>query len=141
MEPHLDAVSIYDGPEIFLRQFVRIPERARNLFAAYWCVTEVLNGDFDQFYLNSTGVLAPEAAVAFDEIGLPHLGRLVMKAAVLGLEYPRDRDERQERLHEVRKGADSSAPCASLDQEFYGLLATEGGGWEKAADAYAASVH
>jgi hypothetical protein len=87
-------------------------------------------------------VLAPEAAAAFDEIGLPHLARLVAKAmAVLGSEYPRDRDERQARLNELSTGADSSAPFASLDEEFYGLLAKEGGGWEKAADAYAASMH
>jgi len=56
-------------------------ERARTLFAAYWCVTEVSN-----------------------------------------------RDERQARLDEVRTGADSSAPFESLDEEFYDLLATEGGG-------------
>jgi hypothetical protein len=115
MEFYIDAASIYDGAEIFLRQFVRVPRRARNLFAAHWCVAVVSNGGFDQFFFNSTGVLAPAAAAALDEIGLPHLARLVAKAmAVLGSEYPRARDERQARLNELGTGADSSVPFVSL---------------------------
>ncbi len=143
LEPFADSISIYDGSEIFLRQFVRVPERPRNLFVAHWCVAEVSNGGFHQFFFNSTGVLAPEAAAAFNAMGLPQLGRLVTSAmAVLGSEYPRDRDERQERLEALRPDDENSAArFESINEEFYKLLANEGGGWEKAADAYAASIH
>jgi Domain of unknown function (DUF4375) len=143
IEPFADDVSIFDGPEIFLRQFVRIPERARNLLAAHWCVAEVSNGGFHQFFFNSTGVLAPEAAAALNAMGLPLLGRLVATAmAVLGSDYPRDQDERQDRLDALcPDDEDSPAKFESMNEEFYQLLATEGGGWESAADSYAARIH
>jgi hypothetical protein len=42
---------------------------------------------------------------------LPQPGRLVVKAmAMLGVDYPRERAERQAPSDEVRRGADSSAP-------------------------------
>ena len=62
VEPHWERISIYDGGATFLRQFLTTPVRSRHLFAAHWCMSEVYNGGFHQFFHNSTGVLAPEAA-------------------------------------------------------------------------------
>ena len=51
--PIWDDVSIYDGPEVFLRGFAAAPRRARNLMVAHWCVSEVRNGGLGQFFSNS----------------------------------------------------------------------------------------
>ena len=139
LTPFAEGVSITDASEPFLREFALIPEIPRNLFAANWCVTEVCNGGFAQFFFNSTGVLGPEAAYAFEAIGLPLLKRTVLTAmAFFGDVYPRDRMERQDRLAEIQRYSDrGKGAFDSIDKEFYALLASEAGGWEVAADAYA----
>lgn len=65
VEPIWDTVSIYHGPKAFLEQFEAAPEASRTLFAAHWCQSEIDNGGLYQFFCNSTGVLALEAAEAF----------------------------------------------------------------------------
>ena len=134
-----DNISIYDGPETFLRDFAAAPRPNRNLFAAHWCISEVCNGGFDQFFSNSTGVLAPEAAAALNAIGMPRLGSLVEQAlARFGGDYPRDRDKRQALLEHLRATSDlTNGPFERLDDQFYQLIGTEAGGWEDAADNYA----
>lgn len=133
ISPHWKRVSIYDGGETFLREFVRTPEVQRNLLAAHWCQSEVMNGGFWQFFFNSTGVLAPEAARAFEAIGLPRLGALVRGAmALFGDEYPRDRAARRRRLEEP-------IFLREMDEEFFRMWKIENGGWLAAANAYAAT--
>ena len=100
------------------------------MFAAHFCQSEVCNGGFDQFFWNSTGVLAPEAVEGFRQIGQSQVAALVESAMeLLGSPYPRDRDERQERLSHVPKPS-----LDSLDQKFFSLIESEAGGFEKAAD-------
>ena len=136
-----DQVSIYDGPEVFLNGFNASPRRARNLLAAHWCVSEVTNGGFTQFFSNSTGVLAPEAADAFSEIGLAELSRLVREAiAYFGPSYPRDRSKRQDILEVLVSNSDlRRGPFGVLDGKFDDLLSLDSGGWEVCANAYAAA--
>ena len=61
VEPISDKIEIYEGPEEFACAFAGVPRPAGLLFAAHFCQSEVCNGGFDQFFSNSTGVLAPEA--------------------------------------------------------------------------------
>jgi hypothetical protein len=139
--PVWDAVSIYDGPEVFLAQYAAAPEPSRVLLAAHWCQSEVCNGGFAQFFANSTGVLAPEAAAAFRAIGMAGAARVVEDAmACLGSPYPRDRDARDAALERLAATLDEDDDSAfdALDGEFYALHKREGGGFEAAADAYAA---
>jgi hypothetical protein len=138
LTPFADALSISAKSETLLREMAMIPQIPRNLFAANWCVAEVCNGGFEQFFFNSTGVLGPEAADAFEAIGLPLLSKAVLTAmSFFGDAYPRDRIERQDRLQEIQRRSDRENIFDSIDKEFYALLASEGGGWEVAADAYA----
>lgn len=89
-------MSIYDGPEAFLRRFTEIPEHSGHLLAAHWCSSEVYNGGFHQFFCNDTGVLAPEAVAGFEAVGMPRTAAVVAEAmARVGDPYPRDRERRQ----------------------------------------------
>ncbi len=95
VEPFMEVPNIYDGPDTFLSTFAKVPRPIGLVYAAHFCLSEVHNGGFLQFFKNSTGVLAPEALEGFRLIGMPELAS-VMKTAmdVLGPEYPRDREAR-----------------------------------------------
>jgi hypothetical protein len=91
-----EDVSIYDGAEVFLPAFRELPPHVGDLLAAHWILSEVANGGLLQFFLNPTGVLAPEAAQGFDRMGLSEVAELVRKAmAYFGATYPREMEERE----------------------------------------------
>ncbi|MGE0455343.1 MAG: DUF4375 domain-containing protein [Vicinamibacteria bacterium] len=133
-------MTIYDGPEEFLRQYERTPEAARTLLAAHWCQSEVCNGGFHQLFSNPTGVLAPEAAAGFQAIGLVNLAEVVRHAMdFFESGYPRDQEVRGAVLDEyAERNGEAWDPFEALNDRFFGLVAKEQGGWEVAADAYAA---
>lgn len=135
-----DDISIYDGPEIFLDQFNSAPEASRTLYAAHWCQSEVCNGGLHQFFGNSTGVLAPEAVLAYRTIHMRKLGAVVAKAMQwFGPQYPRERDMRVAGPYAYEMTyPDKWNPFEQLDDQFFDLIKSENGGFEAAADAYAA---
>ena len=137
--PICDSISIYDGPEEFLRQHHAVPRDLGLLFAAHWCQSEVRNGGFLQFFFNDTGVLAPEAAEAFRAIGLVDCAELMERAmAHLGSEYPRERDKRLEILGMSLAGDwPAESPFDALDDKFFELLPWQEDRFEIAADNYA----
>jgi uncharacterized protein DUF4375 len=99
IERAYDAVSIYDGVRVFQQQFGQLQPDVAKLLAVHWCVSEVCNGGFHQFFYNATGVLAPEAADAFEAFGMNHCAAIVRRAmARLGPGYPRRRLPRIIRL-------------------------------------------
>ncbi len=134
-----DEISIYDGEAIFLAQFSKANSKQQHLFAAHWCQSEIRNGGFHQFFWNSTGILAPEAALAFRAIGMPNTAALIEKAMLFfGSVYPRDRDKRITVLddHATRNPLNAD-PFYEMDDEFFKFLGEESGGFERAADRYA----
>ena len=132
VDPHWKRVSIYDGAAIFLREYERTPVAPRRLLAGHWCQSEVCNGGFLQFFFNTTGVLAPEAADAYEALGLAGLASCVRRAmATLGPDYPRERHRRIEAL-------EGRPALEDLNQEFFVLVDNENGGWIAVANAYAA---
>jgi hypothetical protein len=135
-----EAVSIYDGPVQFQREFAAVPAKAGNLFASHWCQTEVCNGGFRQFYTNSTGVLAPEAVEAFKELGMPGTAAVVAEAnSWFGYAYPRQRQTRELTLKaHATMHPGSSGPFEELEEKFFRLLSSENGGFERAVKAYLA---
>lgn len=141
IEPFWEEVSIYDGPDVFLDQLGKVPPHLATLLCGHWCQSEVYNGGFHQFFHNSTGVLAPEAVDAYRAIGMPELGGVVARAmSVFGPEYPRQREVRQKFLD--GRSPDSEAwddDFGALESEFFRLLQEESGGWDTAADRWAAS--
>jgi hypothetical protein len=102
VEPVWDAIDIYSGPDVFMQTFGSVPRASGLLFAAHFCQSEICNGGFQQFFGNSTGVLAAEAVEGFHEIGQHQVAALIEKAmSLFGSGYPRDRKERETRLEEV----------------------------------------
>jgi hypothetical protein len=138
VSPYWDKVDIYSDADAFLRTFAKVPEPAGHLLALHWCQSEVCNGGFHQFFTNSTGVLAPEAARGFRAINMSPIAILLEKAmAMFGTPYPRTREKRQQFLSSIPgKTRDEWDPCVALDRAFY-----EASGDDllyDAADAYAA---
>jgi hypothetical protein len=158
VEPIWDVINIYEGADIFLASFAKVPRPVGIVYAAHFCLSEVHNGGFLQFFKNSTGVLAPEALEGFRAIAMPQLASVVNEAMnVLGPEYPRDRDARCEAIlsasplsgEEIEKAfkeakklylayAKVAAPLPwdSLSEQVWQLAATENGDFGNAATKY-----
>ena len=140
VKPIWDTVSIYDGGDAFIQQYNAAPEVSRSLLAAHWTQSEVRNGGFDQYFSNSTGVLAPEAVSAFRTLGMPRSAALLERAmAFFDSPYPRERGEREYALEAAFEAAkdDDYDPFHDINDSFFDLLDTENGGFESAADKYA----
>ena len=117
-------VSIYDGPQTYLRQLIEFSREQGLLMAAFWCMSEVCNGGFHQFFSNPTGVLAPEAVRGFEFLGMAEASRIVAKAMErMGIPYPRDEEKRIQILAGLRPAGevpeDWGGPFQDLDQAFY----------------------
>jgi hypothetical protein len=83
-----DAEKLHEG----LREF---PQWVGDLVCVDWLVSEFQNGGLMQFFINSTGVLAPEAVSALRRIGLPQAAEALGTAVELfGSPYPRGKEER-----------------------------------------------
>jgi hypothetical protein len=162
IEPYWDIFDIYNGPEAFERSISGAPRSVTLLYAAHFCKSEVDNGGILQFFWNSTGILAPEAAEGYSLIGMPTLASLVSEAAaLLGSPYPRNRRDRWnamliasghpagecERIFEGKKDpyrafaeAVKTFPLDPLNQRFWQVAESESGGFEEAATRFAQSL-
>ena len=132
-----DALEIHEGPQRFLTDYSKLPALMQPVLTGAWCEFEVCNGGFRQFFLNSTGVLAPEAIEAFRAVGVPALASLVAEAsAVFGTAFPRDRETRCGVLegptqHEINRTLEA------LDKRFYAVLGNDTpNAWETAAQSW-----
>jgi hypothetical protein len=127
-----------DGHEAFLRLHRTVAREVGHLYAAHWCQSEVCNGGLYQFFFNTTGLLAPEAAEGFRAIGLTEwAGTLAQAMAFFGSPYPRERAERQKRLPGWRDSPrETWDPFSDLDER----CDEWSDRWDEAADAYATRV-
>jgi hypothetical protein len=133
VEPFCDVIDIYNGPAAFLDSITDIPHHAVLLYASSFCEQEVCNGGFDQFFSNSTGVLAPEALEGFIAIGQHEVADVLKEAmAALGSPYPRERNARHGVLQSIAKGH-----FQKVNRRFFDLIDKEAGGFTVAADNYA----
>lgn len=145
IEKAFDDVDTYNGPEPFSRGFEVLPKPVQHLLAAHWCWSEVNNGGLDQFFVNSTGVLAPEAVIGLRAIGLPEAADAVAAAiAMFGPDYPREQEKRDAILETMPHHRTESKfggvfrhvdAFDDLDTRFFS--ATEN--FAEVADAYAAA--
>lgn len=127
-----DAISVYDGPEVFLAQFRGTPRADQIVFAGYWLQAEILNGGLGQFFLNDTGVLAPEAVEACRTLGLPKLAAKIQEAMTwFGHPYPRKREAREAAMNQA-----DDDPFSELEDEVVDLIYEENSGLERAALKY-----
>jgi hypothetical protein len=145
IEPIWDSIDI-DSAELFQTTFERVPRELGLLYAAHFCQSEICNGGFTQFFSNSTGVLAPETVEGFMAIGQAKVANVVRRAmSTLGSPYLRDRAARWAALdglpgargHSRHRNIDLFRP---LEEDFYSLLRTDGGGFENAADGYVVAI-
>jgi uncharacterized protein DUF4375 len=144
VEPYWDSLNeSWDaGVDKFLSQMKHTPERARHLYAAHWCQSEVCNGGLYQFFYNTTGILAPEAAEGFEAIGFSELTTVVLEAMrYFGPVYPRERSPRLELLPvDARRKRQEWDPFIALDERFYDCIDSEKNFWERMADSYASGA-
>jgi hypothetical protein len=140
LEPYWDQIDIYGGPERFLATYSAVPAIVQTLFAAHFCESEVSNGGLHQFFMNPTGVLAPEAVAAFRRIDFAGTAAVLERAmAFFGTPYPRRQEDRAARL-DARPGATRAEwdPFVEHDEEFYASLGDEHQPFFQALDTLAA---
>lgn len=97
-------ISIYHGPEVYAECIRQLPSECVQLHAVHWYTSEAYNGGFDQFFFNSTGVVAKNALEGLKRIGAnEHHDLLVSAMSLLGGRYPAEQVVREGRLtDEVR---------------------------------------
>lgn len=141
--PIANEVDTDDRGVDFRARLARVPEPVGVLCAAHWCQAEVRAGGLHQFLGNPVGVLAPEAAAALETLGLAGAATVVREAlGFFGDPYPRDGDARERALEQwvEEHGPDAWDPFAALTDRLLDLLDTEAGGFEQAADRWAARL-
>jgi hypothetical protein len=162
VEPVFKLIDLRDQDSFFSTTAV-MPRPVVLLYAAHFCLSELHNGGFLQFFWNSTGLIAPEAADGFIAIGMPKLASLLLDtAAPLGSPYPRDRDARwdallmasgrgQHDLESIFKGSsnmylafeEATEPLRfdESNRQAWELAKSENGGFGEAATRYARSAN
>lgn len=99
VEPWWKHINIYRGPAVFRKSLRLVPEEVANLYAVHFCDSEVLNGGFLQFYMNSTGVLATEALRGLRALGLTEAAKVLARTMRrFGKEYSRGKSARWRKL-------------------------------------------
>ncbi len=145
VDPYWEEFDIYRQKN-YLKVIKNFPQPVVHLTAAHWCMSEVRNGGLHQFYLNPTGIVAPEAVIGFAKIRMDKTSRLLERSMLFfNKPYPRSRVKRTELLDafaihsgsEFRREAD---PFFMLDEIFMDLLETEFSGFQVAASLYASEI-
>jgi len=133
------SISVHQDPAAFLEQLAGATRVERVLLPAHWCQSEVLNGGLWQFFMNSTGVLCPEAIEAYGALGMPKLSSVLKDAASwFGPEYPRAKKDRRSMLSLAGWGRPQKGkPFSSQTKLFLKLHDSESGGFLAAADGFA----
>jgi hypothetical protein len=132
IEPIWDQINIYDGPDVFLKTYSAAKQPAGLLYCAHFAQTEICNGGFKQLFSNSTGVLSQEAVEGFQLIGMNRTAALIVAATeALGTPFPRDRNERRQKLKGVPKDF-----LNQLDKKFFEEIEKENGGFLASSDAF-----
>ena len=96
VDPLWWSVSIYDGLVQYEADLKDFSAAQRAAFAIMWLDAEVNNGGFDQFFVNSTGIVWKDALTGFRLFGMTD--RTAIMEHVLskwGGAVPFDRTERQ----------------------------------------------
>jgi len=91
------------------------------LFALDWCQKEIRNGGLDQFFHNSTGMLAPEALAGFRRVGAHAYVEILAQALSLfqAADYPRATTQRRRFVAAI---PDRRRLFGKLEEKFFLLL-------------------
>ena len=142
LEPYWDRIDIYNGPERFLATYRSTPTLVQILYAAHFCESEVSNGGLHQFFMNPTGVLAPEAVAAFRAINFTESAAILEEGMqFFGTPYERDQEARIERLERVTgKTPEEWNPFFHLEDKLDASFGIEHGPFYDALDRFAAGA-
>ena len=125
IEPAYNAVNIYEGPKVLGEQLRTLTGGQRALLAVHWCVSETLNGGFDQFFTNPSGLLADEARSGFELVGLPQAAKLLDEARALLADRPAAPDVEDPEFDEAEDEERFDAyrgQYEALESQFYELV-------------------
>lgn len=99
-----------------------MPKEQRTLLVMEIFNAEFENGGVHQFFLNSSGALAPEVYEAFVELGLTRQAAIFKRGLdMFGAKYQRDTDKRRARFFDHGDWTDWDKRLAGLTDEFYAL--------------------
>jgi len=109
------------------------------LFASHWAQSEIMNGGLGQFYSNPTGILAPEAVVAFQQLGMNKCASVLSESMkFFGKEYPRLRSIRESTFENFyEKNGEDAIPILKEEDEMATEIEDDNGGFWDRADIYA----
>lgn len=124
--PAYNALSLYDGADTVTQVLERLTLGQRALLAIHWCISETLNGGFDQFFTNSSGLLTDEVLIGFVRIGVPQAAAIVQAARQILPSRPPDADTEAPDFDEADEADRFDAYLAQyepLQDEFQTLIA------------------
>jgi hypothetical protein len=99
-----------------------LPIEQRTLLAMEFFNTEFSNGGVHQFFLNSSGAVAPEVYDAFRELGLERQAAIYKRGLdMFGAKYLRDTQMRQAKHFDHGDWNDWDKRLSDLTDEFYAL--------------------
>jgi len=101
IEGAFEDLDIYGDEERLSEGLREVPEWVGDLVCVHWLVSEFANGGLMQFFINSTGILAPEAVAALRRMDLPQAAEALDRAVeFFGSPYPRGKQERYQFLRQ-----------------------------------------
>lgn len=118
----LDAATMYEGPRAFADSLRDATAEQRAIHAIWWTQSEVRNGGFSQFFMNSTAVVWPHFVGGVAAVGAPGMMEAIdiARRAFPRGDVPCDRVTMDQALELVDYEALSRA-----DDAFYELLDVE----------------
>ena len=123
--PAYEAVSLSEGPEALARDLTSLTPGQRALLAMHWCVAETLNGGFDQFFTNPSGLLADEALIGFQRLGVPEITSILRAAREILAARPPEADTNAADFDEATEADRFDAYLERyepLEHEFHAIL-------------------
>ena len=126
--PAYQAVSLGDGPDALARDLQSLTPGQRAILAMHWCVAETLNGGFDQFFTNPSGLLADEALIGFERLGVPQAASILRTARAILASRPPEADRNSEDFDEAGEADRFDAYLARyepLHDAFYDIVEGE----------------
>lgn len=114
LKPLLWNVSIYDWEDVYLRDLQEFTLEQKFVFAIHWYNCEVRNGWHEQFYYNSTWIVAQDALDGFKFLWLTQNYEILKESMDrLHSQVSKDRKKRQAQLNSI------DPDFSDLDDRFY----------------------
>ena len=128
VEPVFNAVDIYAGQAKLASDLESLSLGQRSLLALHWCVSEVSNGGFDQFFTNPSGLLVTEAVKALERVEATGSARVLREAIEVFASRPKSSSANEPDFDEADEAELFDAYMqrqAPLENQFYELMDTE----------------